>query len=150
MPATAMHHDGMKTYQLIGMNTQNNPDLADLQLQIYSKDNAENPQQRELHGNLVLSTIGLPDKSKISTGFLFRMQNSQEEKWDGLSVQVDYDHANRAFPEFRHSDLEVTGKPDSMDIFSNDSSGSNDWQISGSKSSIKCDMVGDCTFTIHF
>lgn len=67
------------------------------------------------------------------------MQDSQEDKWDGLRVQMKYDHANRAFPEFNHSDLEVNGRPESFDNFSTDQSNTNDWTIHGSKSSVQCD-----------
>ena len=149
--------DDAKVYQLIGSSTTNNPDNIDLTLQLYYKNNANDEDIRELHGNLVVATTGLADGSVINAGFLFKLKGDEEDNYDGLDVSWKYDHRNIAFPEFIPADLYVKGGvPDVFNdgvdsgVLTRDETEKDDWMIMGSKSSISCYETGNCKFTIHF
>ena len=83
-------HDEAKLYQMIGPNTAQNPDNIDFSLQLYYKDNAVDPEIRELHGNMIISTTGLEDGSIVNAGVLFSLDSIDEEAYDGLDVSWTY------------------------------------------------------------
>ena len=127
-------------YEIIPYESDTKPSLV---LELYAKFNAQQTDQRELHGNLILHGH-VDDLSKVQMGFLFS-PDPINGTFDGLQVSatVDTSETNNVFLGY---DLWTKTRPftttdfDPSSDFSAESGfdSSNDWNITGSKSSINC------------
>ena len=72
-------------YELIDEDTIDSLDGYSLQVQLYYKTREE----RELHGNLILTTKDLPDYMNVKFGFLFT-DDQMQAHYDGMHVETDY------------------------------------------------------------
>ena len=130
-------------YEIIPYESETKPSLV---LELYAKFNAQQTDQRELHGNLILHGH-VDDLSKVYMGFLFS-PDPINGTFDGLQVSATVDRletsaANNVFAGF---DLWTKTRPftttdfDPSSDFSAESGfdASNDWNITGAKSSTNC------------
>jgi len=74
--------------------------------------------------------------------------DSDSGKYDGLQVHTRVNH-NQQSQRFKHSDISTDEKPD---IFAHNSSedSQNDWIIKSDESSVVCEDVGRCEFSVAF
>lgn len=140
-------------YELIPYKSESEPTLT---LELYAKFNADDPNQRELHGNLILQGK-IDDLSDVYMGFLFS-PTPIHGTFDGLQVltkQLDKSKTDNTMESF---DLWTKTRPFTTEAFNpiNDfkaESGidsSNDWNIVAQKSWTQCDTSGTCTLKAHF
>lgn len=138
-------------YELIPFTSEEEPDLT---LELYSKFNAQITDQRELHGNLILNGK-FNDADTVYMGFLFS-PDPVLGQFDGLQVKTSIDTKSSATanPVFVSSDIWTKSRPftdanfqASTDLTKDES---NQWNITGEKSTVNCDAEGFCTIKAHF
>ena len=141
----------VKIYDMITASTLNNAEGNTMQLQLFQKDSEVNEGVRELHGRIILNTENLPDKQDLSFGFMFT--NSQTKKYDGLQVLTRVHHELQT-DKFVNLDISMKHRPDiyaqvgSPDFPTVDTQ--HDWVILEDESSIQCEDVGRCVFSVAF
>ena len=74
--------------------------------------------------------------------------DSESGKYDGLQVHTRVSH-NEQSQRFKHSDITTMEKPD---IFAHNGfeDSQNDWSIISEESSVTCEAVGRCEFSVAF
>ena len=121
-------------------------------LEIYHKFNSKIPDQRELHGNVILKAK-LADLDRVEMGFLFS-PDPDSGNFDGLMVRENYEARSDFSPVFKASDLWTTSRPftdsNTVNISELTKDNANDWNITGEKSKFFCEPVGWCTVQAHF
>jgi hypothetical protein len=140
----------VKIYDMITASTVNNSEGNTMQLQLFQKDSEINEGVRELHGRITLNTENLPDKQDLNFGFMFTDSQSGS-KYDGLQVltRVHHEFNEGRKQKFAHIDVSSTSKPDIYDVdIQRDSQ--HDWVILEDESSVTCEDVGRCEFSVAF
>ena len=141
-------------YEVIPYESESKPTLT---LELYSKFNAKDANQRELHGNLILQGK-LDDAKKAYMGFLFSPAPIHGT-FDGFQVSttVNYDQVAQK-SVFEHNDIWTKTRPfttaafNPVTDFKKDSGfdSSNDWNLTDEKSYVACDSSNYCTLRAHF
>ena len=131
-------------YEVIPYESETKPSLV---LELYTKFNDKQADQRELHGNLILHGH-VDNLSKVTMGWLFS-PDPIEGTFDGLQVTATVDRlsANSANNVVIGTDLWTKTRPfttadfDPAKDFKLNSGidSSNDWNITDEKSKVACD-----------
>ena len=137
----------VKIYDMITASTLNNAEGNTMQLQLFQKDSDVNEGVRELHGRITLNTENLPDKQDLSFGFMFA--DSQTGQYDGLQV-VTRVHHELLTGKFAHLDISSDTRPDVFNYDPMPMDTQHDWVVLEDESSVTCEDVGRCEFSIAF
>jgi len=139
----------VKIYDIITESTPLNSEGNTMQLQLYQRDSDTNEGQRELHGRLVLTTKSMPDEQDLKFGFMFA-EDAQNGVYDGLQVRIRRNAANQT-PSFRPMDITSTQRPNVFaDKATFEQDKSHDWVILEEESSVACENVGQCEYSVVF
>jgi hypothetical protein len=140
-----------KMYSMITAINEDNTDGTTMNLELYYKDNSST-DERELHGNMIMTTSKVEENSIVSVGFVLTQDDS--DYWDGVKISFALNpELNAAQTVFSIQDLYQQGElgdlmADGVSSLPGDTV-SADWQIHAHKSKIDCDDNG-CSFNIHF
>ena len=112
---------------------------------------------RELHGNLLLTTMNLADNQSVKFGWLFT-NDQMVGHYDGLHVETEYISAmmqDEAFKtNFNGFDIWTEHRPDTIDeradVLELPLDRNQDFMIMPPKCFKKCDIDGICQFNAHF
>ena len=136
-------------YELIEAINERDPILT---LEIYTKFNANVPDQRELHGNLILEAE-LYNDEYVEMGFMFS-PDPLSANFDGMLVTSNtYKTLNWSGPVFSAQDLWLTERPwtdGQVDMEELTKDSANDWNITADKSKLVCPNSGRCTIHAHW
>ena len=137
-------------YPVIDPGNETDPKMT---LEIYTKFNADIPDQRELHGNVILE-INLKDGQIAQFGWLFS-KDENGQVFDGMLVTSNAYSSSEDYKEnYRVADLWMEKRPftdgevQPLDL---PKDSANDWNITAMKSSLTCpEEGGRCKLHAHF